>query len=80
DPFVAHVADGKLFGRGACDMKCFIAVCLARMPAIAQDRLHIPLHFSFSYDEEVGCLGVRELLADLQQNDIKPTGVIIGEP
>jgi len=80
DPFVAHVADGKLFGRGACDMKGFIAVCLARLPAIDLARLHTPLHFSFSYDEEVGCLGVRELLADLQQNDIRPTGVIIGEP
>lgn len=80
DPFVARVADGKLFGRGACDMKGFIAVCLARLPAIAQSRLHTPLHFSFSYDEEVGCLGVRELLADLQQNNIRPTGVIIGEP
>ncbi|WP_050466039.1 acetylornithine deacetylase [Herbaspirillum chlorophenolicum] len=80
DPFVAHVADGKLFGRGACDMKGFIAVCLSRLPALDQGRLHTPLHFSFSYDEEVGCLGVRELLADLKQNDIRPTGVIIGEP
>lgn len=80
DPFVAHVANGKLFGRGACDMKGFIAVCLARLPAIDQNRLHTPLHFSFSYDEEVGCLGVRELLADLAQHQIKPTGVIIGEP
>lgn len=80
DPFVAHVADGKVFGRGTCDMKGFIAVCLARLPAIDQQRLHTPLHFSFSYDEEVGCLGVRELLADLRQHQIKPTGVIIGEP
>ena len=80
DPFVAQVADGKLFGRGACDMKGFIAVCLSRLPAIDQNRLHTPLHFSFSYDEEVGCLGVRGLLDDLRQNDIRPTGVIIGEP
>ncbi|NUU03657.1 acetylornithine deacetylase [Herbaspirillum robiniae] len=80
DPFVAHVADGKLFGRGACDMKGFIAVCLSRLPSIDQSRLHTPLHFSFSYDEEVGCLGVRELLADLKANEIRPTGVIIGEP
>lgn len=80
DPFVAHVADGKLFGRGACDMKGFIAVCLSRLPSIDRSRLHTPLHFSFSYDEEVGCLGVRELLADLKANEIRPTGVIIGEP
>jgi acetylornithine deacetylase len=80
DPFVAHIADGKLFGRGACDMKGFIAVCLARLPFIEQARLHTPLHFSFSYDEEVGCLGVRGLLDDLTRNGIKPTGVIIGEP
>jgi acetylornithine deacetylase len=80
DPFVATISDGKLFGRGACDMKGFIAVCLSRLPHVALDRLHTPLHFSFSYDEEVGCLGVRELLADLQANQIRPTGVIIGEP
>ncbi|MBP0596507.1 acetylornithine deacetylase [Herbaspirillum sp. LeCh32-8] len=80
DPFVARIADGKLFGRGACDMKGFIAVTLSRLPFIDQNRLHTPLHFSFSYDEEVGCLGVRELLADLKKNEIRPTGVIIGEP
>lgn len=80
DPFVARIAEGKLFGRGACDMKGFIAVCLARLPFIDQDSLHTPLHFSFSYDEEVGCLGVRGLLDDLKQNGIRPTGVIIGEP
>jgi acetylornithine deacetylase len=80
DPFIARVSNGKVFGRGACDMKGFIAVCLARIGNFTPSDLHIPLHFAFSYDEEVGCLGVRELLADLKLHNIVPAGCIVGEP
>jgi acetylornithine deacetylase len=80
DPFVATVKDGKIFGRGTCDMKSFIAVCLAKVPVLAHANLPSPVHFAFSYDEEVGCLGVRGLLDDLAKNDIRPAGCIVGEP
>lgn len=79
DFFVVYVVDGKLFGCGVCDMKGFIVVCLVCLLVIVQDCLYILLYFLFFYDEEVGCLGVCELLVDLQQNDIKFIGVIIGE-
>jgi acetylornithine deacetylase len=80
DPFRAETRDGKLFGRGACDMKGFIGAALALLPEIAVARLKRPLHFALSYDEEVGCDGVRTLLADLQAADIRPELAIIGEP
>jgi acetylornithine deacetylase len=80
DPFKAEVRGDKVFGRGACDMKGFIAAALAKLPEIAAAKLVRPIHFALSYDEEVGCTGVRGLLDDLQQNDIKPELAIIGEP
>jgi acetylornithine deacetylase len=80
DPFKAEVRDDKVFGRGACDMKGFIAAALAKLPEIAAAKLLRPIHFALSYDEEVGCTGVRGLLDDLKQNDIKPELAIIGEP
>jgi acetylornithine deacetylase len=80
DPFQPEVRDGKLFGRGACDMKGFVGVALAMVPKIAAARLERPIHFAFSYDEEVGCAGVRGLLDDLNANDIRPELAIIGEP
>ena len=80
DPFKAEVRDDKVFGRGACDMKGFIAAALAKLPEIAAAKLVRPIHFALSYDEEVGCTGVRGLLDDLKQNDIKPELAIIGEP
>jgi len=80
DPFQPEVRDGKLFGRGACDMKGFIGVALSRLPNIARAKLAHPIRFALSYDEEVGCTGVRELLADLAAHDIRPELAIIGEP
>ncbi len=80
DPFVATLQDGKLFGRGTSDMKGFIGVCLAKLPMLANANLRNPVHFAFSYDEEVGCLGVRGLLQDLAQRGIRPVGCIVGEP
>lgn len=80
DPFQMRVADGLLFGRGACDMKGFIAAALAKAPAFAQLDLKRPLHFAFTYDEEVGCFGARHLVEDLRQDGLKPAVAIIGEP
>ncbi|MEE9447163.1 MAG: acetylornithine deacetylase [Arenicellales bacterium] len=80
DPFTLVERDGKLFGRGTCDMKGFIAVCLAMAESIQQAGLDIPIHFAFSYDEEVGCIGVRDVIAELNTRDVKPLACIVGEP
>ena len=80
DPYRISSKDGKLFGRGTSDMKSFIAVCLAKLPRIIDLNLETPIHFAFSYDEEIGCVGVRTLLAELQNREHKPKSCIIGEP
>jgi acetylornithine deacetylase len=84
DPFVAVERDGKLYARGSADMKGFIGVALAQAPkflaALNADRLDAPLHYALSYDEEVGCLGVRGLIRDLQESGIRPAGCVVGEP
>lgn len=80
DPFELREQDGKFFGRGTCDMKGFIAVVLAKIPDLVSARLPYPLHIALSYDEEIGCLGVRHLLDDLVRHNVKPRGCIIGEP
>ncbi len=80
DPFKAQVRDGMLYGRGSADMKGFIGTALSLAGTIATTKLARPLHFAFSYDEEVGCIGVRGLLADLAGAGIKPDLAIIGEP
>jgi len=80
DPFKAEVRDGKLFGRGACDMKGFIGVALALLPELTKAKLKRPIHFALSYDEEIGCSGVLTLLDDLKSAGIKPALAVIGEP
>src|SRR4051812_18835908 len=80
DPFKAEVRDGKLFGRGACDMKGFVGVALSLAPEIGKAKLKRPVHFALSYDEEVGCVGVTGLLEDLKAQKLKPALAIIGEP
>lgn len=80
NPFVATVRDGRLYGRGAADMKGFIAVALSLAPEFAALDLKCPLHFAFSFDEEVGCVGVRRLLEDLTAAGIRPALAVIGEP
>jgi acetylornithine deacetylase len=84
DPFVATPRDGKLYARGSADMKGFIGVVLAQAPrfiaAINEGRLDAPLHYALSYDEEVGCLGVRGLIRDLEKHGIRPAGCVVGEP
>ena len=80
DPFKAQIRDDKIFGRGTADMKSFIAIALAMAPDFAKAKLRQPIHFAFSYDEEVGCLGVRGLLNDLSTLPVKPALCIVGEP
>ncbi len=80
DPFAAEIRDGKLYGRGAADMKGFLGTALALAPELARAPLKRPLHFAFSFDEEIGCIGVRALLDDLRLEGIKPALAIIGEP
>ncbi len=80
DPFKPEVRDGYLYGRGACDMKGFVGTALALAPEIGRARLTRPIHFALSYDEEVGCVGVKGLLDDLRAENIKPALAIIGEP
>lgn len=80
DPFAAEVVGDKLYGRGSCDMKGFIAICLSRLDAILAAKLDTPIHFAFSYDEEVGCVGVRGLIAELVKREVQPRACIIGEP
>lgn len=80
DPFVPVVRDGKLYGRGAADMKAFIGVALAHVPALLERRLTAPVHLAFSFDEEVGCVGVPLLLQGLLEREIHPTGCVVGEP
>lgn len=84
DPFVATERDDKLYARGSADMKGFIGIILAQAPkfvaALNQNRLDAPLHYALSYDEEVGCLGVRGLIRDLEENGIHPAGCVVGEP
>ena len=84
DPFAATLRDGKLYARGSADMKGFIGIILAKAPqfvdALNSGRLDAPLHYALSYDEEVGCLGVRGLIRDLEEHGIRPAGCVVGEP
>ena len=80
DPLSGVVKEGRLYGRGSADMKSFIALALAHAPAFLASAAPFAIHFAFSYDEEVGCFGVRELIADMRDAGIKPLACIIGEP
>ena len=81
DPWtLTEKPDGNLYGRGTCDMKCFIAACLSHVPAFQKARLKVPLHLAFSYDEEIGCLGAPALVEKLVGAVPRPQAVIVGEP
>lgn len=80
DPFIAVKNHDRIYGRGACDMKGFIAVVLALVPEFVKLKLKKPLHFAFSYDEEVGCLGAPVLITHFQSQGVRPTACIVGEP
>ncbi|MFI4987452.1 MAG: acetylornithine deacetylase [Alphaproteobacteria bacterium] len=80
DPFAVAERDGKLYGRGTSDMKSFIAVVLAFVPVFLARKLTTPIHLAFSYDEEIGCLGVRRLIAQFDAMPVRPAVCIVGEP
>ena len=80
DPMGADVRDGKLFGRGSADMKSFIALAVAHAPLFLESRSPFAIHLAFSYDEEVGCFGVKDLIADMRDAGVKPVACIVGEP
>lgn len=80
DPLSATVRDGRLYGRGSADMKSFIAIALAHAPLFLASDTPFAVHFAFSYDEEVGCFGVKELIADMRDAGITPLACIVGEP
>jgi acetylornithine deacetylase len=80
EPFTVREADGRLFGRGTSDMKSFIAIALAFVPAFLKGGPKIPVHFALSYDEEVGCLGVRPMIDSIIRTLPRPQIVIVGEP
>lgn len=79
-PFEMTEKDGRLYGRGAADMKGFLASVLAAVPSFVERKLTVPVHLAFSYDEEIGCVGVRPLLAELQKRSVRPGVCVIGEP
>lgn len=80
DPFEMVERDGRLYGRGTCDMKGFIAATLAMAPQFAQTQRTSPIHFAFTYDEETGCIGAGHLAQSLTERGIRPSMAIIGEP
>jgi len=80
DPFTAQIRDGRLYGRGTCDMKSFIGVILATLPSLVRAPLSEPVHLVLSYDEEVGCLGGARVVQEMAGLGVRPTTCIVGEP
>ncbi|MFW5661285.1 MAG: acetylornithine deacetylase [Oceanicaulis sp.] len=80
DPFTLTERKGKLYARGACDMKGFIACALTAAPRFAAAPLKRPVHFAFSYDEEVGCIGAPRMIKEMSGKQPRPSAVIVGEP
>src|SRR5258706_5906934 len=80
DPFILREANGRLHGRGTCDMKGFIALALSLVPEMQAAGLKRPIHIALSYDEELGCLGAPRMIADIKANLPLPEIAIVGEP
>ncbi|RST50210.1 acetylornithine deacetylase [Variovorax sp. DXTD-1] len=80
DPLSAVVQNERLYGRGSADMKSFIAIALANAKRFLESDSPYAVHFAFSYEEEIGCFGVKELIADMRDANIKPLACIVGEP
>ena len=80
DPFALTERDGRLYGRGACDMKGFIAAAVTMAPRFAELAGARPLHFAFTHDEEIGCIGAQALVATLRSKGLRPAVAIVGEP
>nr|WP_269629832.1 acetylornithine deacetylase [Rhodobacter sp. SW2] len=79
-PFALTQGEGRFYGRGACDMKGFVACAIATMLEAAKRPLKVPLHLALSYDEEIGCMGVRSLIDMLAAAPVQPRMCIVGEP
>ena len=80
DPFKLTKLDGKLFGRGTADMKGFCASAINILCDASNKKLKTPIHLALSFDEEIGCIGVRSLIDMLKKSPIKPQMCIVGEP
>ncbi len=80
DPFHASLSGGRLYGRGTADMKSFVAILLTLAPEFLKRDLMVPIHLALSYDEEVGCIGVRRLIEMLNGEARRPYACIVGEP
>ena len=80
DPYLTQEKDNKVYGRGSCDMKGFIACTLVMAPLFAKQKLKKPIHFSYTYDEETSCLGAPVLLKELKKRNVNYSVCIIGEP
>jgi acetylornithine deacetylase len=80
DPYQVKSDDDAFYGRGACDMKGFIASALAGVPRMTSLKLKTPIHLAFSYDEEIGCVGVKKLINAMESFEVKPRIGLIGEP
>ncbi|MDO5499070.1 MAG: acetylornithine deacetylase [Propionibacteriaceae bacterium] len=80
DPFAPEVRDGRLYGRGTCDMKGFIGVAVAALPDMIAADLAEPIHLALSYDEEIGCIGGDQIVKDIANHGLTPRAAIIGEP
>ena len=80
NPFELVERDGRYYGRGTTDMKGFVAVCLAMVPEMIEADLKTPINLAISYDEEIGCVGVRPMLHEVARKPITPLGCFVGEP
>ncbi len=80
DPFKMEARDDKLFGRGSCDMKGFVAAATVMAPVYAERITDKPVHFSFTYDEETGCFGAQDLVGSLSEKGVRPAMAWVGEP
>ncbi|HHV21086.1 MAG TPA: acetylornithine deacetylase [Propionibacterium sp.] len=80
DPFTPEIRDGRLYGRGTCDMKGFIGVAVALLPDMIAAELTEPIHLALSYDEEIGCIGGEQIVKDIANLGLNPRAAIIGEP
>jgi acetylornithine deacetylase len=79
DPYMLRRQNGRLIGRGACDMKGFVAAVLAAVPDIKARKLSRPVHLLLTYDEEVGYHGARRLIDDLEESGLLPSACVVGE-
>ncbi|MDI3405087.1 acetylornithine deacetylase [Streptomyces cavernicola] len=80
EPFRPEVRDGRLYGRGACDMKSFVGAIVAKLPQLTGAPLSEPVHLAFSYDEEIGCAGAPSLVDEIGRRGLRPRACVVGEP